>query len=155
MNSCPRMMKLKIHTTIDPFGWAASKVVLSYQFVVIVWTNFRPIPTLFCVTSCLIHLWTLLEIPKIPIFPIHLWKFLVNPNISTPLYYESLHLWKFSEKPKISTIPMHLWKFSGNPNFSTPPRTSANRESIRNYLFTPGPLISTAISVRLRLTMQL
>jgi hypothetical protein len=79
------MIKSKIHITIDPFGCAVSNVVLSYQFVVIVWTNFHPIPTLFCVTSRLIHLWTFLEIPKISTFPIHQWKFLVNSNISTLL----------------------------------------------------------------------
>ncbi len=100
MNSCPRMIKSKIHTTIDPFGWAVSKVVLSYQFVVIVWTNFCPIPTLFCVTSCLIHLWTFSEIPKISIFPIHLWKFSVNLNISTPLYYDHYICGNFRKNQK-------------------------------------------------------
>ncbi len=60
-----------------------SKVVLFYQFVVIVCTNSHPIPTLFCVTIRSIHLWTFSEIPEFSTFPIHLWNFLRNPNIST------------------------------------------------------------------------
>ncbi len=108
-----------------------SKVVLSYQVVVIFWTNFCQIHTLFCVTIHSIHLWTFSEIPKISTFPIHLWKFSGNPNISTlPRITTFVEIFG---KTKISTTPLHLWKFSGNPNISTPSRTRANREPIRNY----------------------
>ncbi len=80
-----------------------SKVVLSYQFVVIFWTNFHPIPTPLCVTIRSIHLWTFLEIPKISTFPIHLWKFSGNPNIST--------------LPRITTFVEIFWKNQKFPLF--------------------------------------